>query len=95
MFASPLRYLAMCEVLSQVTLQPRTALIAFQTLNFLGSSLSMSALLACPSKISSDINNPVAGPFWIPQQVCPAAIHRPGVEVWPISGPLSSPNRTC
>lgn len=63
-----------------------------QTLNFLGSKLSISALRVSPSSSISAMRHPVAGPFCIPQHVCPAATHRPGTAVLPTSGPRSSPN---
>lgn len=55
----------------------------------------MSALVAAPSSSISATRYPVAGPFWMPQHVCPAATQTPGVEVCPMSGPRSSPKRMC
>jgi len=61
----------------------------FYTLNRRGSRDEMSELVGLPSRMYSDINLPVAGPFWMPQHVCPAANHRPGTDVAPMSGPES------
>lgn len=64
-------------------------------LNFLGSRTSISALFASPSNSISAMRHPVAGPFCMPQHVCPAAIQRPDTDVWPIRGPRSLPNLMC
>lgn len=62
-------------------------LFKFHHITFLGSKLPIFADFAAPSKIISDINFPVPGPFCMPQQVCPAAIKSPLTPVSPIKGP--------